>query len=127
MSDYRVGDGHDIALASLTVLDPQPHTEGLQVVTRSYGLDDSVHEEGNYIEFLYSSIETPAQYQSILTDFGLDAALTNQVTIYVPDFDYSYARFNGLAVRPEPGQDIRRTNFFLRQAVILVKGLEYSS
>lgn len=124
MSDYRVGKaGHDIVLGSLTVLDPQPSTEGVQPTRRTFAASGSVLDEGLFVEFEYSALEDVNAYTGMLTDFGLDDALTNEVTVYVRTEYYEYKRYNGTAVRPEMGRDVRWRQYFPRDAVVLVKDL----
>lgn len=126
MSDYRVADGHDVALGSLNVITPQPRSRGIRPVRREYPVSGHAFEEGYYIELEWSVIGTVAQFQSILTQFGLSGAgtLSNDITVYIPSGTYDYARFNGTAIRPEIGGDVVRNRFFLRNLTILVKDLE---
>lgn len=127
MSDYRVADGHDVVLGSLTVLDPQPSSEGIQPTRRTFAASGSVKEEGLFIELEYSALEGATQYNDILIDFGIDALDTNDVTVYVRTPYYGYVRYNGTAVRPEVGRDIRWRQYFPRDVVILVKNLVLAS
>jgi hypothetical protein len=123
MSTYRVADGHDVALISLNVLSPQPRSEGIKPTRRTFGGDGTPYDESKYVELLYSMVGTVTEYQAILTSFGVKTAGSNEVTVYVRDETFAWTRQNGLAIRPEPGQDVRWTNYFPRDVVILVRDL----
>lgn len=127
MSNYRIAAGHDQALIDLDPITPQPRSEGVKALRRTYAAGGTVYEEGKYIELAWNVLGGATSYQAILTQFGLDAAATAQVTLYVPDYNFAYARYNGTAVRPLVGEDIAQRNYFLRNVVILVRDLEYST
>jgi len=124
---YRVADGHDVALVSLNVLDPQPRSEGIKPTRRTFGGDGTPYDEGKYVELLYSVVSSVTEYQAILDAFGVKSAGSNEVTVYVRDETFAWTRKNGLAIRPQPGQDVRWTNFFPRDVVILVRDLADAS
>lgn len=107
MTTYRVADGHDVALVNLDDIDPQPRSTGIQSARRTYAADGSVYDEGQYIELEFPSILTASEYQSMLSQMGVEDVLTNDVTVYVRDETFAWVRKNGVAVRPEPGQDVR--------------------
>jgi len=123
MSDYRVADGHDVVLGSLSVLDPQPASEGIKPTRRTYGADGTVYDEAKFVELEYSMVESATAYQAILTSFGVNAALTNDVTVYVRDETFASTRQNGTAIRPEIGRDVRWRNYFPRDVMILIRNL----
>ncbi len=123
MSDYRVGEGHDIALGSLTVLDPQPRSEGLKYTRTTYSASGLVYREKPYVELIWSMVESPTVYQSILEDFGLDALVSANVTVYVLDDQLTATRYNGRAIRPAIGRDGGQRNYFMRNVTIIVKDL----
>jgi len=127
MTTYRVADGHDVALESLNVLDPQPRSEGIKPTRRTFGGDGIPVDEGEYVELVYSMVGSATEYQSILNSFGVQSAISNQVTVYVRDETFAWTRQNGLAIRPEPGRDVRWSNYFPRDVVILVRDLEDAS
>lgn len=127
MSTYRVADGHDVALISLTVLDPQPRSEGIKPTRRTFGGDGTPYDEGKYVELLYSMVSSATEYQDILDDFGVKTAGSNEVTVYVRDETFAWTRQNGLAIRPQPGQDVRWSNYFPRDVAILVRDLADAS
>lgn len=127
MSAYRIGLGLDLALEDLDLIVPQPRSEGVRVARRSYAASGVIAEEGQYIEFVWDVVEDEGMYQDILQQFGLEIALTADVTIRAPHFQFAYNTFSGQAVRPEVGRDIRRRQFYLRDMVILVRNLRYSN
>lgn len=131
MSTYRVATGHDVVLGSLTVLDPQPDPgNGIQVTRRIYGGDNTVTDQGRYIELEWSAYTDESDYQTLLGLFGLNASTsTAAVTVYVRDETYAFVRMNGYAVRPIPGQTVRWGDVQSRplDIVILVKDLETAS
>lgn len=109
MSTYRVATGHDIALASLTVLDPQPdeeHPGGFEYAEVLYAANGNVAGEGLHFKFYWSEMSS-AQYTTILTAFGLHTAMQANVTVYVRDTLFGWVRMNGKALRPLPGRTVR--------------------
>lgn len=127
MSTYRVASGHNIALGSLTVLDPQPDPgPGIQVTRRSFAADGSVNDQGRYIEFTWSAYTNANDYIQLLGLFGLGQNTSSaDVTIYVRDEIYDWIRLNGRAIRPIPGFTVKWGDVQSRplDIVILVKDL----
>lgn len=123
MTTYKVADGSDVALGSLSDVSPQPKSTGIQPTRRTYSADGSVYDEAKYVELQFSAIDSVTTYQSVLSQFGIQSALTNAVTVYVRDETFAWVRMNGTAVRPEPGRDVRWDNYFPRNVTILVKDL----
>lgn len=121
--DYRIAAGHNVALGSLTVLSPQPKSEGVKVVERTYGLSGSVFEHGLYIELNYDYIATPTDYQVLLALMGINTALYANVTLYAWRKDYDDQRYNGIVVRPQIGQDAAYSRHRIRGVTFLVKNL----
>ena len=109
MSTYRVKTGSSVALASLTVLSPQPDPgTAIQTTRRTYGADGTVTDQGRYIELKWSVYDTAATYQTLLGLFGLSASVAKAaVTVYVRDETYAWVRMNGNAIRPEPGKTVK--------------------
>lgn len=122
-SDYRVATGHGVALVSLVAVTPQPASPGPKATERSYGLNGAVYEQAPYIELVWSALDSPTEYASILSQFGLTSVLYANVTVYIPNGAYAYARYNAVAVKPKIGEDGARENFFLRGFTILLKNL----
>lgn len=125
MSDYRVADGHDVVLGSLTVLNPQPRSPGIQYARRRFGADGAPANEGPFVELIWT-IVTNAEYDTIMSNFGLTSTDSNDVTVYVRDENWDYARKNGKAIKPNIGQD-RDWDIFPRDMVILIRDLEDAS
>lgn len=123
MSDYRAAAGHGVALVSLTVLAPQPASSGFKQTERSFGLSGSVFEQAPFLELVWSVVDSPSEYATILAYFGLTSVLYANVTVYIPNAAYAYARFNAVAVKPKIGDDGQRSNYFLRDFTILLKNL----
>jgi hypothetical protein len=69
----------------------------------------------------------PAQYQAILTAFGLLSADSNDVTVYVRNDVYDFVRMNGKAIKPKPGAGVQWQRPFPRNITILVRDLEAAS
>jgi hypothetical protein len=126
MVTYKVKVGWDVALVSLDVIVPQPSgaAVAIQATTRTYGADNSVYEDGLYVEFPFKLVKSAAAYLALLTQFGVQSSLDSPVTVYVRDSTFAWVRRNGVAVRPEMGREVRWTNFFPRDIIILVKDLK---
>lgn len=118
---YLIAVGHDVVLGSLLPLDPQPRTVGYLHGRRSYAASGAIIDELDHVEYLYSAIESAAQYQSILGQFGLATANTALVTVTVQDERYAEVQRNGRAVLPLVGSEGGRENYFLRDFTVLVK------
>jgi hypothetical protein len=127
MTTYKVADGWNVALISLNELTPQPSSTGIQPTRRIHTASGDVYDDGEYVVFNYNVLESAAQYLTVLTAFGLNNALTNQVTVYVRDDTWAWTRKNGVAVRPEMGKEARWSNFFARNITILIRDLEDAS
>ena len=121
---YRVMTGHDVPLVDLQPLVAQGRSDGVRATSRTYGADGSLYEEGLYVELEFSVLADAAEYLALLTQFGLDAALTQPVTLLAFDPFFRPARYNGTAVRPEIGPEGSWRNYFLRAVTILVRDLE---
>jgi hypothetical protein len=127
MTTYKVADGWNVALISLNELTPQPSSTGIQPTRRTHTASGDVYDDGEYVELDFDVLEDEAQYLTVLTAFGLNNALTNQVTVYVRDDTWAWVRKNGVAVRPEMGREARWNSFFPRNIEILVRDLETAS
>ena len=119
---YQVADGHD-SEGSFADIDPQPKCEGIRVTRRTHNPDGTITDEAPYVEFIFNMIPDVTAYQSILTQFGLLAATTNEVTVKVRDQTFASVNKNGTAVQPEIGRDARWNNYFPRNIVVLVRDL----
>lgn len=122
MSDYRAKVGSDVALGSLTVLDPQPRSDGVRYTRTTTAASGVVYREGAYVELVWAVLADAGAYQALLTTFGLDSAQSAAVTVYVRNEQFTLTRYNGIAVRPEPGRGVD-WRIFPRNVTILVKDL----
>jgi hypothetical protein len=121
---YKVKNtGHNVALVDLVNVVPQPHSTGIQTTRRSFSADGTAYDEAKFIELEFNLVQGPTLYVALLTLFGVNNNLTNLVTVLIPDERLAFIRYNGTAVRPSPGKDMRQTRFFPRNIVILVKDL----
>jgi len=126
VSDYRVSTGHDVALGSLTVLSPQPRSEGVRYTRTTHAASGVVVREGAYVELVWSTLGSAGAYQTLLGTFGLSSAQSALVTVYVRNERFSYVRYNGRAVLPEPGDGVE-WDVFPSDAVVLVRDLVVAS
>ena len=119
---YLIATGHDVVLGSLAALAPQPATAGMQHGRRTHALSGDVIDELPFVEFRYNTLSV-AQYQSLLTQFGLTSATTAEVTVYIQDEDYNWVQRNGIAVKPQIGNDGQRRGWLLKDFVVVVHSL----
>lgn len=119
---YQVADGHDNE-GGLADINPQPKCEGIQVTRRTRNPDKTLTDEAPYVEFIFNMVPDVAAYQSILTQFGVISATTNDVTIKVRDQTFAAANKNGTAEQPQIGPDVRWNNYFPRNVKLLVRDL----
>jgi len=125
MAMYKVGNtGFNIATASMSIITPQPRSTGVQSTKRTFAANGNVFESALYIELLFSVLPTAYEYQQLLAQFDLNTFINKNVTIYAPDEQFFWQRFNGIAVRPEMGKDAKRDRYMIRDITILVKHLE---
>lgn len=122
MAFYLLQLGHDVTLNNTHVIVPQPRSPGVQVVTRSVGVSMVRHETGLWIPLRWNVLNV-THYQALIEAFGLETALEADVSVSVPDFQYDFRFYNGTAIRPEQGQDIRRDGHFLKDITILIVNL----
>lgn len=123
---YKVGIGYDVAEIDLVEFPAhlQPHSEGIRVARRDHAVAGNVLGEGVYIDLDWDTVEDATQLAAIYAFFGLDGSIsTSNVTVLIPGNMFTDLRYNGIAVRPLIGQDLRRTNYYLRDLTILIKML----
>lgn len=102
MPDYLVATGHGVALVDLDPIVPQPRSpNGVQAAERDFGLDLSVYEQGLFIVLEWSSLANATAYQTLLAQLGLDSGLRSAITLYAPNFEREWHRYNGYAIRPQ--------------------------
>lgn len=120
---YAASVGFDVAEEDLVTITPQPTSQGAKYLRRTNAASGSVEDQGLYVELEWAVLHDVTEYVALLTQFGLDEGTTSPVTILVRDEFYSFNRYNGLAVRPSPGQD-RSWEYFVKNVVIVIKNLE---
>jgi hypothetical protein len=104
-SDYRGSSGWGVALASLTRFSPQPRSVGVQVTRRTFVGSGPPIDEGLYVVLQWSIRPNAASYQALLTQLGILSATAANVTVYARNQVWTYARYNGVALQPQMGQD----------------------
>jgi hypothetical protein len=95
----------------------------VQSTRRTFAADSSVYDEAKWVELVWDFVENPTDYAALLTLFGVNSVLYANVTVYVRNELFAFARYNGIAVRPQPGVDMEWSQFFVRNLKILVKDL----
>lgn len=122
MSTYRVLPAHGQALVDLVVIDPQPRSIGVQATRRTYSASGLVYDEAPYVILEWSVIESATDYTALLAQFDLDTLLSANVTIYARNSQFAFTRYNGRAVRPDPGQSVD-WQYFARDVRIVIRDL----
>jgi hypothetical protein len=118
---YKVKTGHDQPEIDLVPISPQPRSQGIQSIRRDYAATD-FYQQGLFVELKWSSIGLATDYETFLTQFGLDEARVSAVTISVPDYFYEEKIYNGYALRPEAVRD-RTRDIFVRNVTVIVRDL----
>lgn len=121
---YKFALNYNVALLSLAPILWQPRTDStVQAVVREYAISGSIHESGLFIALLYSAFDDPTDYAAQVAQFDLTANLTRQITLYCPDEQFVWHRYNGLIAKPSQGDDVKRSDYFVKDAVFLVTRL----
>jgi len=122
---YAVGDGHDVAIAGLDRLDPQPRNAGIRITRRQSSHSDEAHQDdAKFTVFEYSALGSVEEYQAVMAQWGLLTALENDVTATARNEDQNWTRFNGTVRRPRMNEDVRWQSFFPRNISIYMVDLE---
>lgn len=119
-SIYKVAYDFDIAPGSMVDIVPTPSGGVVMPIERTYSVSGAVNELGLYAVYHWDFIEDEDEYQALLVLFGLHNATTNEVTVYARNHLFVSGRYNGIAHRPEMGQDVKWQNFFPRDLDIYV-------
>lgn len=101
MTGYKVAIGHDNQ-AGLTLLDPQPASDGIRparVLTPASGL---AFDDGGYFAILKYSALNESQWLSLLARFGLEYARSSEITLRALADDRLFSLYNGVVVKPQP-------------------------
>jgi len=121
---YAVGDGHDLAAAALTRLDPQPRCLGILVTRRNHSANQNFQDDAKHAYLEYDALEDATQYQEVLTQYGIKDQLENEVTVTLRDQDQEWKRWNATAVQPQfGGEDGQWRNYFPRNIKVLLKNM----
>lgn len=97
---YEVATGFNHA-NSTTPLSIQPRTTGLQPGRRLVAGDRTVVEDGDQTTALEYGYLTPQAYYDIHNELGLHAAVSNEITITIPDnFERDFTAYNAVVERP---------------------------
>jgi hypothetical protein len=124
---YLVKPGGDHPLIDLVAIDPQPRSDGLRYTRRQFSATGGQILEGAHVILEWDVIESQAAYEDLLEQFDLDAGSSEPVTITLPGDMYETVRYNGIALRPVPGETVTRQNFFIRDVKIIIRDLEVAS
>lgn len=121
---HKVGIGHDVAEVSLSTLTPQPKGDPLAPTVRNYAPGGAFHEQGQYTCHHYDFLEDADQFEDVLNEYGLISDDRQDITFMAYSERMVWTRYNGTAIRPEMGQDVKFTNFFIRDVAIYIVDVE---
>ncbi len=124
---YAVLPGGDQPLIDLVTITPQPRCSGLRYTRTSYTAAGGMNLEGPYAVLEWDVIEDATDYDTLLTQFGLDLGTSEDVTITLPNELFAETRYNGKCLRPVAGETVRREGYFIRDVQIVVKNLTVAS
>lgn len=124
MTRPKIGIGHDIVLGLLDDIPYGVSHGSIQIGDRSYGISPSVHDKTKFVVFHWDVLDSEAEYVQILTDFGLLGDDTCDVTVYVKNERLQWTLYNGTAMLPEAGEDMKWERFFPRNLDLYVCDLQ---
>lgn len=119
---YQLADGHDNA-AGLAAVTPQPACEGIFYPKEIIAASGIVYNSGMpYCVWKYGPELPEDDYNSLLNQFGLASAKTNEVTVKtISDAARSaYSNYNATIVKPQP----RYQMGFYKDVAFVIKLLE---
>lgn len=122
MTIYKVALGFDAADELLEPLVFQPRSDGVRPLVVNPTPLGAV-EHGLYAVLVWNVLEGAEEYQAVLAQLGLNSGVAREVTITLPNFTRNWDKYNGVALRPVPGEDVR-WNFFPRDLTIIVRDLQ---
>lgn len=122
---YQIADNYNNA-AGLVDISPQPASPGILYPREVVAVSGVVYDDGApYTMFVYKGVMSNTQYNSLLTQFGLTSARTNEVTVrLLLDDRITYANYNAIVVKPRNGVDAKYRNGFWHDVTFRVKQLE---
>ena len=102
---YKFVAGHDNTPAALDSTISQPWSPGVVPHKRSFGVDGSLYDQGEYTEWRWDFLR-PADYNTLLTDLGLSAStLFARCTITTKLNDQTFADRNATVLAPLTDRD----------------------
>lgn len=114
MTDHKIAQTHGIAQGLLNDIFQEPNDIFIAPVEVSYSIAPSYHTQGRYCVWHWDFIESPDIYQAFLVEIGLDSQTSAPVTIRTRDEVGDFTVVNATAHRPIPNEDMKWTNYFLR-------------
>lgn len=123
MDIYKVAVGWSVADGLLVPVYPQPRSDPAAPTERKFSITGKVHDDGEFMELYWDYIEVEEDYWDLLAQFGVNVEPSANVTIYGRDRRFVFRKFNGVAQLPESKQDVRRSNFFIRDVVMRITHL----
>lgn len=124
MAPYRVTTGHGNILTDTEFINPEPSGSFPESVEVKYALSGATYHEGSSFILHWDMIETEAEYQAMLEQFGLDVADYADVTVYIRGKRSAFKLYNAVAHLPEPETDIKWSNVFMRNVNLILTHLE---
>lgn len=124
IEDYRIGIGHDLDLADMQKLVPQPHVSGIKITRRSHGHANKIKDDFLYTDLLFNILGGINGFRAVLDQLGLLDDIEVDITITLKNNSLEWGKYNAIAVRPQQGEDVEWSNFFPRNIVILIKEIE---
>lgn len=121
---YKWAQGHDVGALLLNTPRPQPHGIFAAPVVRDYTIAPGYHEQGLYTIWTFDVIETESVYNAMLTELDLDNQTVAPVTIRTRNERGNWTIYNAYISLPEPNQDMKWANFFLRDVNFIFTDLE---
>lgn len=98
---YEIAAGWDNE-AGLVEIAKQPRLVTMTPGRRQTAGDGLIYEDGFMTAALEYGFLTPAEYDALLTAFGLSSAASAKVTIALPqNEDRTFAHYNAIIIRPE--------------------------
>jgi hypothetical protein len=123
MGTYQIADGYDNE-AGFSNVSPQPAATGLYYPKRVWAADGTPKDKGSPFVIWRFKKEIPEDvYSSLLTQFGLASAISNEVTIRTVNdaARTTWANYNGIIIRP---LNPKYERGFYRDIEFMIKMLE---
>lgn len=122
---YKIAPVHDEALVNLVTITPQPKAQPATPLQRDFGASPSFHEQGLHVCLEWDYIFSEEEYEDLLeTYFEFDDQPVTPVTILCRDAYFTMRRYNGYALFPQMGVDVKWENTFISSLKIYIVDLE---